>query len=31
MVVYEDPQAAKAAIEWFNGEFICMSVCILIH
>ncbi len=22
MVVYEDTQAAKAAIEWFNGECI---------
>ena len=21
MITYEDPQAAKAAIDWFNGEF----------
>ena len=28
MVVYEDPEAAKAAIEWFNGNFI---VCYLQH
>ena len=20
MITYEDPQAAKAAIDWFNGE-----------
>ena len=25
MVVYQDPEAAKAAINWFNGNVSCLS------
>ena len=29
MITYEDPQAAKAAIDWFNGEFHkCSGTCL---
>ncbi len=29
MVVYEDPEAAKAAINWFNGMYVTQTCCVL--